>query len=38
MKDWYNPNDVMGYEFEHIINEKSSKDETIKKIKEITEI
>jgi adenylate kinase family enzyme len=38
MKDWYNPNDVMGYEFEHIINEKSSKDETINKIKKVAGI
>jgi adenylate kinase family enzyme len=38
MKDLYNPNDVMGYEFEHIIDEKSSKDETINKIKKVAGI
>jgi adenylate kinase family enzyme len=33
MKDWYNPRDFMGYEFEYVIEEKSSKNEIIKKIK-----
>jgi hypothetical protein len=33
MKDWYNPRDFMGYEIEYVIEEKSSKNEIIKKIK-----
>jgi predicted kinase len=38
MKDWYHPKDFMGYDFEHIISENSSKGETIKKIREIAGI
>jgi hypothetical protein len=38
MKDWYNPKDFMGYDFEHTIDEKSSKNETIKTVKRITGI
>ncbi len=38
MKDWYNPKDFMGHEFEHVVSENYSKDETINKIKEITKI
>ena len=38
MKDWYHPEDFMGYNFEHIISEKSSKSETIKKIKKLAKL
>jgi adenylate kinase family enzyme len=38
MKDWYNPKDFMGYDFEHTIDEKSTKNETVKIIKKITNI
>jgi adenylate kinase family enzyme len=32
MKDWYNHKDLMGYDFEYIISENSSKEETLYKI------
>jgi predicted kinase len=38
MKDWYSPKDFMNYEFEYVINENSSKHETINKIKEVSKI
>jgi adenylate kinase family enzyme len=38
MKDWYNSKDFMNYDFEYVIEEKSTKNETIKKIKETTKL
>jgi adenylate kinase family enzyme len=38
MKSWYNEKDFLNYDFEHTIEEKLSKDETIKIINGITKV
>jgi adenylate kinase family enzyme len=38
MKEWYNHKDFMGYDFEYTISEKSTKNDTVKKIKTMTQI
>ncbi len=36
MKDWYHPQDFMGYDFEQIISENSSVEQTVAKIRKAT--
>jgi hypothetical protein len=36
MRPWYRPNDVLGYDFERVIDETSSIDDTVRSIRSAT--
>lgn len=38
MKDWYHPKDILGYNFEHVIQEQSNLEQTLISINLVTKI